>query len=403
MLLSVTAACSTPPKRAPAPVPTAQAPFRVVGYFTDWGVYGRNYQVKNIETSGSASVLTDLVYAFGQVKGGRCAPSDDWADYQMPITAARSVDGTADRADAPLRGNFGQLRQLKAKHPALRLIWSFGGWNGSDGFADAARDPAAFAQSCRDLLDDPRWAGLFDGIDIDWEYPNACGLVCDTSGVDGLSKVLAALRSTLGPDALVTAAVPADIGKLKKADYAGAARSANWLSAMTYDYFGTGGDGGTGDPDDLHHVQPHSPLTTYPGAPRPRANTSGSIDKLRELGVPAAKVLLGVPFYGRGWTGVRSAQVGAAASGPATGKYEVGLEDYEVLAQRCPPTGTVGGTAVAHCGSQWWSYDTPATIKTKMAYARSQALGGAFVWELSGDTPDAVLLKAVAAGLNPDS
>ena len=406
LLLSV-AACTSPPKRSPAPAPTrpkvAAAPSRVVGYFTDWGVYGRDYQVKDVQTSGSAAVLTDLVYAFGQVKGGRCAPADDWADYQKPIAAASSVDGTADRTDAPLRGNFGQLRELKAKHPALKLIWSFGGWNGSDGFDVAARDPAAFAKSCHDLLDDPRWRGLFDGIDIDWEYPNACGLVCDQSGTDALSRMLAALRSALGPDALVTAAVPADIGKLRKTDYAAAARSANWLGAMTYDYFGTGGDGGTGDADDLHHVQPQSPLTTYLGAPRPRANSSGTVDKLLEIGVPADKVLLGVPFYGRGWNGVSSAQVGAAASGPADGKYEKGLEDYEVLVKRCPPTGTVGGTAVAHCGSQWWSYDTPETIKTKMAYARSKALGGAFAWELSGDTPEAALLKAVAAGLNPES
>jgi chitinase len=408
LLLSVTVAtaCTAAP-RTPAPAPTtprtAEAPSRVVGYFTDWGVYGRDYQVKDVETSGSATVLTDLVYAFGQVKGGQCAPSDDWADYQKPIAAASSVDGVADRADAPLRGNFGQLRRLKAKHPALKLIWSFGGWNGSDGFDVAARDPAAFAKSCRDLLDDSRWPGLFDGIDIDWEYPNACGVVCDRSGADGLSQVLAALRSALGPDALITAAVPADTGKLTKTDYAAAARSANWLSAMTYDYFGTGGDGGAGDADDLHHVQPQSPLTTYPGAPRPTANTSASIDKLLEIGVPAAKVLLGVPFYGRGWNGVSSAQVGAAASGPADGKYEKGLEDYQVLARRCPPTGAVGGTAVAHCGSQWWSYDTPETIKAKMAYARSKALGGAFVWELSGDTSNAVLLKALVTGLNQES
>jgi chitinase len=60
----------------------------------------------------------------------------------------------------------------------------------------------------------------------------------------------------------------------------------------------------------------------------------------------------------------------------------------------------VGGTAVAHCGDQWWSFDTPATIKTKMAYARSKDLGGAFAWELSGDTPHADLLTALATGLS---
>ena len=406
LLLSV-AACTAPPKPAPAPAPTRthpKVPARVVGYFTDWGVYARDYQVKDVETGGSAAELTDLVYAFGQVKGGACAPGDAWADYQKPMSAADSIDGVADDPKAAVKGDFGQLIKLKARHPDLRLIWSFGGWNGSDGFDDAARDPAAFASSCRALLEDSRWRGLFDGIDIDWEYPNACGLTCDKSGSDAFGRVLAALRTALGPDALVTAAVPADVGKLRRTDYAAATRSANWLSAMTYDYFGTGSDdGGGGDPADLHRTEPHSPLTAYPGIPRSTANAEATVDELLGLGVPASKLLLGIGFYGRGWSGVTGAGVGSAASGPAAGKYEGGLEEYELLVKRCPPTGMVGGTAIAHCGSQWWSYDTPETIRTKMTYARSKALGGAFAWELSGDTADAVLLKAVASGLNPES
>ena len=392
-LLLFLAACGAPNKPDPAPEPTTtRGGSRVVGYFTDWGVYGRDYQVKDVETSGSAAELTDLVYAFGQIKGGRCAPADSWADFQKPIAAANSVDGAAD-GDAVLRGNFGQLRKLRAKHPALKLIWSFGGWSGSGGFADAARDPAAFAASCHGLLTDPRWSGLFDGVDVDWEYPNGCGVTCDTSGRDALAKVLGALRTALGPAALITAAVPGDVGKLAGTDYATAARSADWLNAMTYDYFGTGGDS-----QDLHRTAPHSPLTAYPGIPRDSATTSATVDELLRLGIPAGKLLLGVGFYGRGWTGVTSPDVGGPASGPADGRYEKGVEDYEILARRCPPTGTAGGTAYAHCGSEWWSYDTPETIKTKMAYARSKSLGGAFVWELSGDTPDAALLKAIADG-----
>lgn len=377
----------------PAPVRSEQpaAGPRVVGYFTDWSVYGRNFQVRDVDASGAAGRLTHLVYAFGKVTDGACTTGDKWADYEKPIAAADSVDGAADAPGAALKGSFGQLRKLKAKHPRLRVLWSFGGWTGSAGFTEAARDPAKFAASCRKLLADDRWAGVFDGIDVDWEYPNACGLVCDSSGPDALPRLLASLRAELGPQALVTAAVPADPGKLKATDYAAAAGSASWLSAMTYDFFGT--EDGPGQ------TAPHSPLTAYPGIPRATSTAEAAIGELLKLGIPSAKLLLGVGFYGRGWAGVTATEPGGTASGPAPGTYEKGMEDYAVLRQTCPPTGRVGGTAYAVCRGQWWSYDTPDTIKTKMAYARSTRLGGAFAWELSGDTEDAQLLTAMAAGL----
>jgi len=378
------------------PRPALPAAKRVVGYFTDWGVYGRDYQVRNVDTSGAAAELTHLVYAFGKVDGGRCATGDGWADYQKPIAADDSVDGRADGAG--LRGNLGQLRKLKAKHPQLKVIWSFGGWNGSVGFTDAARDPAAFATSCAALVHDPRWTGLFDGIDIDWEYPNACGVDCDHSGKSALADLLTALRTAFGPHALLTAAVPGDVTKLDANDYAGASKPADWLSAMTYDYFGTAGDDGAGAGDD-GPTAPHSPLTAYPGIPRAAATTDAAITKLLSLGVPADKVLLGVGFYGRGWTGVSASAPGGDASGPADGRYETGIEDYRVLRDKCPATGTAGGTAYAHCGEQWWGYDTPDTIRAKMAYARGRSLGGAFAWELSGDTRSADLVTAMSEGL----
>ncbi len=56
---------------------------------------------------------------------------------------------------------------------------------------------------------------------------------------------------------------------------------------------------------------------------------------------------------------------------------------------------TVAGTAYAYCGGNWWSYDTPSTIAGKMGYMKSQGLGGAFVWELSGDTGSGTLISAV--------
>ncbi|MEV5440271.1 glycoside hydrolase family 18 chitinase [Streptomyces sp. NPDC052682] len=365
-----------------------------LGYFTEWGVYGRNYHVKNLVTSGSAAKITHINYAFGNVKNGQCTVDDTYAAYDKAYTADQSVSGTADTWDQPLRGNFNQLRQLKAKYPHLKVLYSFGGWTYSGGFAQAAANPAAFAKSCKAVLEDPRWADVFDGIDIDWEYPNACGLTCDTSGPAAFRTLTQALRAEFGPSYLITAAITADAssgGKIDAADYGGAAQYLDWYNVMTYDYFGAW--------DKTGPTAPHSPLTSYPGIPKEGFTSAAAIAKLKAKGVPAGKLLLGIGFYGRGWTGVTQAAPGGTATGPAPGTYEAGIEDYKVLKGSCPATGTVGGTAYAHCGGNWWSYDTPATIGTKMSWARSQGLGGAFFWEFSGDTSNGELVSAIDSGL----
>ncbi|MFH9471953.1 glycosyl hydrolase family 18 protein [Streptomyces clavifer] len=366
-----------------------------LGYFTEWGVYGRNYHVKNLVTSGSAAKITHINYAFGNVQGGKCTIGDAYADYDKAYTADQSVDGVADTWDQPLRGNFNQLRKLKAKYPNIKVIWSFGGWTWSGGFGAAAQNPAAFAQSCHDLVEDPRWADVFDGIDIDWEYPNACGLTCDTSGPAALKNLSSALRTKFGTNNLVTAAITADGtdgGKIDAADYAGAATYFDWYNVMTYDFFGAWEAKGP--------TAPHSPLTSYSGVPKEGFNSAAAIAKLKAKGVPAKKLLLGIGFYGRGWTGVTQAAPGGTATGAAQGTYEAGIEDYKVLKNSCPATGTVAGTAYAHCGTNWWSYDTPATITSKMAWANNQGLGGAFFWEFSGDTANGELVSAMNSGLN---
>ncbi|WP_405887168.1 glycoside hydrolase family 18 chitinase [Streptomyces longwoodensis] len=365
-----------------------------LGYFTEWGIYGRNYNVKNLVTSGSAAKITHINYAFGNVTNGQCAIGDSYADYDKAFTADQSVDGVADTWDQPLRGNFNQLRKLKAKYPNIKILWSFGGWTWSGGFGQAAANPAAFAQSCYNLVEDPRWADVFDGIDIDWEYPNACGLSCDTSGAAAYKNLMAALRAKFGANNLVTAATTADGsagGKIESADYAGAAQYVDWYNVMTYDFFGAW--------DAKGPTAPHSPLTSYTGIPKAGFTTADAMAKFKAIGVPANKLLIGIGFYGRGWTGVTQDAPGGTATGPAAGTYEQGIEDYKVLKTSCPATGTVAGTAYAHCGTNWWSYDTPATIATKMAWAKNQGLGGAFFWEFSGDTANGELVSAISSNL----
>ena len=132
---------------------------------------------------------------------------------------------------------------------------------------------------------------------------------------------------------------------------------------MTYDYFGAFAAQGP--------TAPHSPLTSYAGIPQPGFYTDAAIQKLKSKGIPASKLLLGIGFYGRGWTGVTQAAPGRHGHRRRRrARTRRASRTTRCSRTRCPATGTVAGTAYAKCGSNWWSYDTPATIGGKMTYAK---------------------------------
>lgn len=386
--------CSEPDKPSSTTKAETGTEHRVVGYFPVWEPE-RGYRVKDIVSRGAADQLTHILLAFGGVEQGKCVLDQAQATIAHHYSEQDSVDGVADLDDAKVKGVIGQLIKFKAMYPDVKLLWSIGGWTGSVGFIEAAKDVETFADSCHDLIHDARWDGLFDGIDIDWEYPNACGVECDKSGRDGYYKLIKAVRDRFGSDSLVTSAIGAPLSILSAADYAKAAPYLDFYMPMTYDYSGAWAPQGP--------TYPHSPLhpvAVAKGTAHEQNNTADSIAYMLRQGIPANKILLGIGFYGRGWAGVTQTEALASATGPAASQREPGGNAYHVLKTSCPATGTVGGTAYGLCNGEWWSYDTPQTINGKMDYAKQQGLGGAFFWQLSGDTEQGELLNAIVTGLS---
>lgn len=394
--------------------PTGTVSKRIVGYFAAWGIYARSYFIKNIVTSGSANKLTHINYAFANVVNGEVILGDPYADYDKAFSANESVDGVADKWDPPsLRGNFNQLKKLKAQNPNLKVLISLGGWTWSGGFASASSTEAArqrLVSSCINLFikgnlpNGMSAKGVFDGVDIDWEYPAACGLQCGgAEETRNFTLLLAEFRRRLnaqgaadGKHYELTIASGAGADKYNKMEMNLIHQYLDAVNLMTYDFHGA-----------WEKVTGHNaPMFTSPGDTTPNTNIDRAVTDFLAAGTPPSKLVLGVPFYGRGWQGVPNVNNGLfqPATGAATGRFEPGIEDYKNLVN-LPGFGSFRD---ARSQTFWiynpttgvfWSFDDPVSMTNKMNYIKSKKLGGAMFWELSGDDAAGTLIKSVFDGL----
>jgi chitinase len=411
-----------PPGANRPPLPTSRM---VVGYFTQWSIYRRGFLLREVETSGAAAALDVVNYAFAAPDANlKCASLDTFADYGKRFDAGESVDGVADTVAQPLKGNFNQLLKLKQRHPRLRVLISLGGWTQSFRFSEVAASPASratFVNSCIDLFlrgnvaPGISAAGVFDGIDIDWEYPGSCGETCSTrpaaEDVANFSALLALFRAQLDalenevelatgqrPEYLHTIAAPAGsahYGPLQSR-LIDIAAPLDWINVMAYDFHGSWETAGP-----ANH---HAPLYQSPcDRERPDADWGDkAVQAYVTGGVPAGKLLLGVPFYGRGW---RVPAVGDGLCVPATGVprgvWEKGINDYEVLAAQGRTDFYDAATAThwTFNGSEFWSFDDATALGWKANYVNGRGLRGVMFWELSGDDPRAGLLESLRGSL----
>jgi chitinase len=392
--------------------------FERVAYFIQWGIYARSFFVKNVATSGAAAHLSTINYAFGGIKTPdlTCTSVDPWADFQRPASASESVDGVADTPTQPLAGNFNQLRKLKAQNPNLRVLMSLGGFSLSTPFSDAALTAAArekLVASCIDLFIKGNLggapgagAGVFDGFDIDWEWPGApTGANPNFRPEDKTNFTLLLREFRTQLDALsagtrqrylLTAFLPANPNNVTAGfEVSHIFRFLDWATVQGYDLHGTW--------ESTTNYQ--SALFAPSGDPSPvKFDVNLAIQTLLAKGAPSSKLVMGLPFYSRGWTGVTNMNNGLfqTASGPAPATFEAGVDDYKKIVA-LPGfrlfRDNAARAAYLFDGTTFWTLDDPTVIGQKMRYVRQRDLGGAMAWELSGDDAQASLVKAMDSGL----
>jgi chitinase len=433
-------------------VASAGAPGKVISaYFADWDVYGRGYYVKDIP----ASKINVIQYAFGvptydpATGTPGCGILDPWADYQQPYTSDISVDGVADDSADPdqhLYGSFNQLRKLKAANPGLKIEISLGGWTKSTYFSTVSKTAAlrqAFVSACIDTfikgnLPGDSWppsaggvgsaAGLFDGIDIDWEYPTSvAGGNVNVGPEDRHNATLLAAEFRRQLDQLgaqnhthylLTAAMPAAQSSTRYYELSSFVKSLDWANVMTYDFNVPGGT--VSGPDTLFTGDPRDPNGgdwTW--------NTVGTVAWYLANGVPRDKVVVGVPFYGNQYinstglykpfdnTGLDANslqwdqmpqptyhslvdEADIVGKGGYTRSWDL-LAGEPYLTNKAAVHNLAGGTVTVPTTIV---YSDPQSIGERTALIKALGLRGAMAWELSQDSDSHALISALGPVLH---
>jgi chitinase len=408
VVLVCACAAGVPPAGDPVPASVPVTPSdperavttpRVIAYVAAWGVRSKGLRITQIP----GNELTHIFYAFGRVGADGLASLGD-----------RCLDiGECGEGDRPPEvgagGNFEQLSALKRSYGHLRMLVSLGGWGGSRYFSDAALTPESrerLVGSTIDVFLRP-YPDLFDGIDVDWEYPVAGGAAGNierpedrenyTLLLEEYRRQLDALGAERGRRYELAIAAAAGPDRIADLELDRLPKILDFINVMTYDYH-TGGR--------VAHF--NSPLRAFAGDPAPLHNVEATMRIFTDAGVPRHQLVVGAPFYGRVYGSVESVGDGLLQPADPRGSpdWGGGAIDYRVLAQRPPEQH--GFTRHWHPDAQvpwlynpatrvWISYDDPESIAAKAAFVRTDGFGGIMFWELGGD--DGSLLRAVHEGL----
>lgn len=345
----------------------------IAGYYASWSAYS-GYTPKKIP----ASYLTHIIYAFANIS----------SSYKIALG-----DPDVDP------GNLAELKALKTKYPKLKTLISVGGWDWSDKFSDMASASSrrtAFANSVAAFL---KKYGL-DGVDLDWEYPVGGGQAGNSARAadkTNFTLLLKALRTKLnaqgkadGKAYLLTIAGGADKSYISHVQMSSIAKYVNFATVMTYDMHGSYDK----------YTDHNAPLYPAPGSPQEACSASQAVKAWTAAGFPKSKLVMGVPFYGHLYSGVK---------GGGTGIFKTysGMQflTYDQIVSKYLPNkaykryyGATGKTPWLFNGSNFITYEDARSIAAKDAYIKSMGIAGAGIWELSQNT-NGTLLKSLYRGL----
>lgn len=389
-------------KSSTTPEPQSMDQPLVIGYYPSWAA-ARGVTLKN----APFEQLTHINYAFSNVsEEGECILGDPTADVERLFSAEESINDRADNPAADFHSNFNQFLEMKKKYPKIKVLISIGGWSWSENFSNAASNKESrqrFASSCINLYL-KQYAGVFDGLDIDWEYPVSGGMV-EGSPEDkaNFTLLLQEVRQQLdeqgkkdGRDYLLTIAAPVGPGNIRNLDLPGIARQVDWINLMTYDFHGTW--------DTTTNF--NAPLYRSDNDPADASlNVDAAVQTYLAEGVPAEKLVLGVPFYGRGWSGVADVDNGLyqPVQGAAPGTHEAGAYEYNDLRDNYLTNWKTYWSDSAFVpwlydpeSQVFISYDDARSLEAKAGYAKDNGLAGVMIWEISQG--DKSLVEAIYQG-----
>jgi chitinase len=279
---------------------------------------------------------------------------------------------------------------LKKINPDLKVLVAVGGWTWSGNFSDAAlteHSRRTFAVSAAAFVE----TYDLDGIDIDWEYPNQPGAdnIHRPQDIQNFTLLLQAVRQELnklsarqGIDKhyLLTIATGANQGYVENTELGKLQRHVDFLNIMSYDFY-HGGD---------HQTGHHSNFRPSSSPDRDKNNIISAVDLHVEAGVPLHKIHLGIPFYGRKWTGVKGTEnQGLFQEAESVGSIIFYRQIVQCLQDASYRQLWDDAAQVPYLWNPeqgiFISYENARSIALKMQYLQEKGLGGAMFWEYSDD------------------